>query len=221
MTEGSFHRRRSSAVWLVGAVLALAVGGGAWLWYDGSLPGTTTPAQAQTAAPPPPPVTVSQPLRRELVEWDEFTGQFAAVDYVEIRARVSGYLHDPFRGRADRQKGRSAVRDRSAALRGDAGRRPGAARPGQCAGRARQPAARARRSAPPARCARPAPMTSGVSDLKVAAAAVEVRQGRDPLGRAQCRVHPDHRAADRPHQQASGQRRQPDQRRRRQRPDPA
>ena len=73
MTEGSFHRRRSGAVWLAGAVLALAVGGGAWLWYDGSLPGTTKPAQAQTAAPPPPPVTVSHPLRRDLIEWDEFT----------------------------------------------------------------------------------------------------------------------------------------------------
>ena len=72
--------------------MALAVGGGVWLWYDGSLPGTTTPAQAQTAAPPPPPVTVSHPLRRDLIEWDEFTGQFGAVDYVEIRARVPGYL---------------------------------------------------------------------------------------------------------------------------------
>ena len=92
MTEGSFHRRRSNAVWLAGAALVLAVGGGAWFWYDGSLPGTTTPAQAQTAAPPPPPVTVSHPLRRDLVEWDEFTGQFGAVDYVEIRARVPGYL---------------------------------------------------------------------------------------------------------------------------------
>jgi len=93
MTEGSFHRRRSSAVWLAGAALALAVGGGgAWLWYNGSIPGATTPAQAQTAAPPAPPVTVSHPLRRDLVEWDEFTGQFAAVDSVEIRARVPGYL---------------------------------------------------------------------------------------------------------------------------------
>jgi len=40
----------------------------------------------------PPTVTVSAPLQKEIVEWDEFTGQFAAVDYVEIRARVSGYL---------------------------------------------------------------------------------------------------------------------------------
>jgi RND family efflux transporter MFP subunit len=49
-----------------------------------------TPAGAQTAAPPP--VTVSAPLQKEITEWDEFTGQFAAIDYVEIRARVSGYL---------------------------------------------------------------------------------------------------------------------------------
>ena len=40
----------------------------------------------------PPPVTVSAPLQKEITEWDEYTGQFAAVDYVEIRARVSGYL---------------------------------------------------------------------------------------------------------------------------------
>jgi RND family efflux transporter MFP subunit len=49
---------------------------------------TTNLAFAQT----PPAVTVSAPLQKEITEWDEFTGQFAAVDYVEIRARVSGYL---------------------------------------------------------------------------------------------------------------------------------
>jgi len=43
-------------------------------------------------APPLPVVTVSTPLQREVTEWDEYTGQLAAVDYVEIRARVSGYL---------------------------------------------------------------------------------------------------------------------------------
>jgi RND family efflux transporter MFP subunit len=31
-------------------------------------------------------------LQRQLVEWDEFTGQFAPIEYVELRARVSGYL---------------------------------------------------------------------------------------------------------------------------------
>jgi RND family efflux transporter MFP subunit len=48
-------------------------------------------AAAETAAAPPA-VTVSHPVQRELVEWDEYSGQFAAVEYVEMRARVSGYL---------------------------------------------------------------------------------------------------------------------------------
>jgi multidrug efflux system membrane fusion protein len=49
--------------------------------------------QQQAATPPPPPkVTVSQPVLREVIEWDEFTGRIEAVESVEIRARVSGYL---------------------------------------------------------------------------------------------------------------------------------
>ena len=50
------------------------------------------PSRAADAPAAPPAVTVSQPIQRELVEWDEYTGQFAAKEYVEIRARVSGYL---------------------------------------------------------------------------------------------------------------------------------
>ncbi len=52
----------------------------------------SAPAVAQAAPAAPPPVTVSVPLQKEVTEWDEYTGQFAAVDYVELRARVSGYL---------------------------------------------------------------------------------------------------------------------------------
>jgi RND family efflux transporter MFP subunit len=49
--------------------------------------------QQQTAPPPPPPqVTVSQPLVRQVVEWDDYTGRLEAVEAVEVRARVSGYL---------------------------------------------------------------------------------------------------------------------------------
>jgi RND family efflux transporter MFP subunit len=54
-----------------------------------AMAGHPAPAQAPQA---PPTVTVSTPLQKEITEWDEFTGQFAAVDYVEVRARVSGYL---------------------------------------------------------------------------------------------------------------------------------
>ena len=46
------------------------------------------------AGPPPPEVTVATPLVQKLTEWDEFTGRFEAVQQVEIRARVSGYLQE-------------------------------------------------------------------------------------------------------------------------------
>ena len=54
----------------------------------------TACAQQQPAAPPPPPpkVTVSQPVSREVVEWEEYTGRLEAVESVEVRARVNGYL---------------------------------------------------------------------------------------------------------------------------------
>jgi membrane fusion protein, multidrug efflux system len=44
------------------------------------------------AAPRPPSVTVSQPLQKIITEWDEYTGRFTAVETVEIRARVSGFI---------------------------------------------------------------------------------------------------------------------------------
>jgi RND family efflux transporter MFP subunit len=43
-------------------------------------------------APPPPTVTVSKPLSLSMVDWDDYDGQFIAVDSVDIRPRVSGYL---------------------------------------------------------------------------------------------------------------------------------
>ncbi|MEO0421544.1 MAG: efflux RND transporter periplasmic adaptor subunit [Pseudomonadota bacterium] len=43
-------------------------------------------------APPPPAVTVATPLVEQIVDWDEYTGRLAAIDRVEVRARVSGYL---------------------------------------------------------------------------------------------------------------------------------
>lgn len=39
-----------------------------------------------------PPVSVLKPIEKEVIEWDEFTGRFQAVKFVDVRARVSGYL---------------------------------------------------------------------------------------------------------------------------------
>ena len=44
------------------------------------------------AAPPPPSVTIADVPEREITEWDEFTGRLEAVDAVQIRPRVSGYI---------------------------------------------------------------------------------------------------------------------------------
>lgn len=57
-------------------------------------PRAATATQTGAGAPggPPPTVTVSRPATRAIVEWDEYTGRFEAVESVEIRARVSGYL---------------------------------------------------------------------------------------------------------------------------------
>ncbi len=44
------------------------------------------------AAPPAPSVTVAKPVRKLVADHDEYVGRFVAYDFVEVRARVSGYL---------------------------------------------------------------------------------------------------------------------------------
>jgi membrane fusion protein, multidrug efflux system len=46
---------------------------------------------AQAAAAPPP-VTVAEPTKRTVTDWDEFTGRFDAVEEVQVRARVGGFV---------------------------------------------------------------------------------------------------------------------------------
>ncbi|QSX77252.1 efflux RND transporter periplasmic adaptor subunit [Agrilutibacter solisilvae] len=45
------------------------------------------------AMPPPPQVSVATVLTREVSQWDDFTGRVTAVESVELRPRVSGYVH--------------------------------------------------------------------------------------------------------------------------------
>ncbi len=49
---------------------------------------------AGVAAPPmpTPEVTVATPAKRQITDWDEYIGRFQAIERVEVRARVSGYL---------------------------------------------------------------------------------------------------------------------------------
>jgi RND family efflux transporter MFP subunit len=70
---------------LVAGIAILALGAGCDQ-------GNSSQTQPQPQGPPPPVVAVSQPVQREIVEWDEYTGRFDAVETVEMRARVSGHL---------------------------------------------------------------------------------------------------------------------------------
>ncbi len=68
------------------ALLALAVVGGSW-----ALLGHSADTHAQ-AAPAAPAVTVAQVLVRPVDDADEFTGRLQAVDTIQLRPRVGGYV---------------------------------------------------------------------------------------------------------------------------------
>ena len=50
------------------------------------------PSGSAAQAPPPPQVSVAAVVEKRVKDWDEFTGRFQAVETVEIRPRVSGYI---------------------------------------------------------------------------------------------------------------------------------
>ena len=50
------------------------------------------PQEQQARAPQAPQVTVAKPVVKDIKEWDDFTGRFQAVEDVDIRARVTGYV---------------------------------------------------------------------------------------------------------------------------------
>jgi len=66
---------------LVAVLLSLAV-----------LSGCDSSSAEAPQGPPPPQVTVAEVVPRDVVHWDEFSGRIAAVETVEVRPRVSGYL---------------------------------------------------------------------------------------------------------------------------------
>ena len=50
-------------------------------------------SEASTASQAPAPqVSVANALERDVTEWDEFTGRLEAVEPVEMRPRVTGYI---------------------------------------------------------------------------------------------------------------------------------
>src|SRR5437016_2706431 len=76
---------------MVRTALMSVVGLGLFLGSGLALIGCSrTPAEAPEKHPPT--VTVSYPLEREVTDYQEYTGRTAAVDSVQVQARVTGYL---------------------------------------------------------------------------------------------------------------------------------
>jgi multidrug efflux system membrane fusion protein len=63
-------------------------------------------AKAQGGPPPAPPVSVAAAVEKAVIESDEFPGRVEAVDSVEVRARINGYLQSiHFKPGAEVRKG--------------------------------------------------------------------------------------------------------------------
>ncbi len=56
------------------------------------LPGCNREPGGPGPQPPPPAVSVAEVVVKEVTQWDEFTGYIEAVEAVEIRPRVAGYI---------------------------------------------------------------------------------------------------------------------------------
>jgi RND family efflux transporter MFP subunit len=79
------NNRQSISFWFAAVVFALVI----LVQLAGCTRGeTATPAAAMA----PPAVSVATVVSRQISDFDEFTGRFEAVERVEIRPRVSGYI---------------------------------------------------------------------------------------------------------------------------------
>ncbi len=94
--------------------------------------------QDQKKAPPPPSVVVEAARMKDLSEERSFTGRIEAIDKVQLRARVQGFLKArDFAEGTEVKKGQllfeiepDIVPDRGGAGRGEPGKRPGRPYPG-------------------------------------------------------------------------------------------
>jgi biotin carboxyl carrier protein len=77
LTKGSARKLLRQACWMAFVICTLSTG---------------CKQSTQMPPPEPPAVTVATPIHKEIVEWDEYTGRTQAVENVEIRPRVSGYI---------------------------------------------------------------------------------------------------------------------------------
>ena len=108
---GTRSVKRATIYGLSAFVAVVAIGLG-----NGKLGHVKAEEPVEASTPAAPRVGFTYPTTQTITDWDEYTGRFEAVQSVEIRARVSGYLTEIRSGARRRRSG--------------AGERPGGA--GKC-----------------------------------------------------------------------------------------
>ncbi len=71
-------------------LVLVAAAGALWFASRSYFGGGSTASPA--AGPPLPQVSVAKPVVKDVLEWQEFTGRFAASDQADIRSRIAGYI---------------------------------------------------------------------------------------------------------------------------------
>jgi membrane fusion protein, multidrug efflux system len=84
-------QRLSSSDFVTVKIAPFSVGAVALMFVLAALQ-LTSSAIAQDGPPPAPSVVVASPLAKRIATWDEYSGRFEAVESVEVRARVSGFV---------------------------------------------------------------------------------------------------------------------------------
>lgn len=83
MNMQTFSAPRARRILALGAASLLSVA---------ILAGCSGGQASETGAPPPPSVSVAPVLIKPISQWDEFSGRIEAVESVDLRPRVSGYI---------------------------------------------------------------------------------------------------------------------------------
>ncbi len=84
----SRQQRPVTARWFVLAIVLVAAVGGGYVYFQA--PVKASPAGP--AEPPAMPVSVATVIERRITEWDEFSGRLEAIERVDVRSRVAGYI---------------------------------------------------------------------------------------------------------------------------------
>jgi membrane fusion protein (multidrug efflux system) len=84
VTQESMHRSSHAVPPLIAVAILLTSGI--------IISGCGSPAQTQNAAPPPPPVLVAEARTADVPIYSEYPAQTYARDFVDVRARVDGYI---------------------------------------------------------------------------------------------------------------------------------